>query len=165
MLNRLGLVAVAALIVCTAASGMVQAAPRIDPSFGKEGLVQSEFGSSYTKENFTSIERQTDGSILATLHQGEGESRFRRFDPDGTTSKTSPPEARTEGATAVDEEGRTLRAIYGGLERINANGTPDQGFGVKRSGSVNENVQAPFGIEQILSLPSGKFCRRGNYRI
>ncbi len=160
MPTRAFMISTLTLLVCIAAPSACRAAPRVDPNFGNGGLVHSEFGTSYSETNFTSIEPQPGDSFIAGRRMREDGSKVLRFEANGTPSLTPPP-VQAEGATAVDGEGRTLRATYGGLERINTDGSTDDSFGFRRSETPREELDVPFRIDQILPLPSGKILVAG----
>jgi uncharacterized delta-60 repeat protein len=148
----------------TATSVAPATPPRLDPTFGHDGRAEPIYERSYQGAYFTAAKVGADGSLLVA-HQdepgGRGPATVSRYQPDGRVDPTFDGEGTMWGLEAVDAEGRTLRttaiesSFY--LERLDPDGSVDPSFG----GPGLQVATAPFGIDAILPLPSGKIVVAG----
>jgi uncharacterized delta-60 repeat protein len=136
---------------------------RIDRSFGEHGLVAPVFGPVYNQTSFRSIAPQADGSILAgRTETGEESERFSRFDSSGRPLSGPVPESGTPKPEARQPDGKVVKLATGeSLERVDADGSQDPGFGTQPFGGGKRSDEVDFAIEAIVVQPSGDILVAG----
>lgn len=137
----------------------------LDPTFGKGGIVHSEFGPAFGQIAFTALDPQPDGSFYAALRHGsEGTAWTRRYEADGSRDQAYGETSTSEFLEATQADGKTLKVNCGdSLVRFEPDGTtPDPTFGDQPCGSQTRSDSVPFRIERILPLASGEILVAGS---
>jgi uncharacterized delta-60 repeat protein len=151
------------LAAAMAPSAHARVEVRPDPSFGANGTVEGKFGPTYFRTAFTELEAQPDGGLLAA--RGDPLKRntmLSRYTGAGALDPSVPTVQLSLQPEAVDVDGKVLRAFSERLERLNPDGSPDPGFGVRPWGEGKASEDAGFKIEAIVPLPSGRILAAGS---
>ncbi|HET8956609.1 MAG TPA: hypothetical protein VFN18_13220 [Solirubrobacterales bacterium] len=152
------------LVAMTAPSAHARVEVQPDPSFGANGTVEARFGPTYFRTAFTELAAQPDGGLLAARGGPFERNRLqRRYTAAGVLDSSVPPVEIPLLPEAVDADGKVLRASYYVLERLNPDGSPDPGFGVRPWGEGKASDDVGFKIEAIEPLPSGRILAAGSF--
>ncbi len=157
------------LIFC---ASQAVALPRLDSSFGIEGIVTTDFGGAY--DELEGVAVQSDGTILA-VGTGGSSNRMQvaRYLPNGQLDSTLDhdgkllvPYSASSPAIHALPEGKfllgvpDLRSTRGfRAMQYNADGTPDASFGVNGTGFIE--VESQVYIRDMLVHPDGRILIGG----
>jgi uncharacterized delta-60 repeat protein len=140
----------------------------LDPTFGGDGIVQTDFGGSQTGSDVAwAVALQGDGHLVAAgqgrLEGGGPSCSLARYNPDGTLDPTFDGDGKLMFGTCasarglgLQQNGKIVVAGDSALVRRNPDGTPDAGFGT--SGAVTTPVS---GLAALTIEASGRILVAG----
>src|ERR1700761_1507233 len=143
------------------------APPRLDGSFGVDGIVSTSFPPQAVVEPFREIAATTDGGVITRSSYYEG-TELRHYGADGSLVKAEPEvkngrQVQIQPPESATPEGGRLVAVSateeGGpnvVSRYAPDGSLDPSFG---SGGTSEKL--PFEVQAVAALPAGKVLVAG----